>query len=227
MWTSYFEENVYPVLTPMAVDSSRPFPLIRNKSLNIAALIAEKRRARERRTGFCHGAGSLRAAPSGGASGRKGRRERGSSCLEEIIERNIEPAVPQLYDRDLRPSLPDHAECGPHASTRMRQQDLLKGDSETAEKETMGRSYPSGRSGRHGFPSLKDPEKRIPYSGRRCLHCGRSAGPDLPHENVRNGGLRPSEASLLQAPACTCDDERRRYFHPDPERGYSSSIIRI
>lgn len=23
----YFEENVYPVLTPMAVDSSRPFPL--------------------------------------------------------------------------------------------------------------------------------------------------------------------------------------------------------
>ena len=28
----YFEEVVYPVLTPMAVDSSRPFPLIRNKS---------------------------------------------------------------------------------------------------------------------------------------------------------------------------------------------------
>ena len=35
----YFEENVYPVLTPMAVDSSRPFPLIRNKSLNIGALL--------------------------------------------------------------------------------------------------------------------------------------------------------------------------------------------
>ena len=24
----YFEDNVYPVLTPMAVDASRPFPLI-------------------------------------------------------------------------------------------------------------------------------------------------------------------------------------------------------
>ena len=35
----YFMENVYPVLTPMAVDASRPFPLIRNKSLNIAALL--------------------------------------------------------------------------------------------------------------------------------------------------------------------------------------------
>ena len=38
----YFEETVYPVLTPMAVDASRPFPLIRNKSLNIAALLNKK-----------------------------------------------------------------------------------------------------------------------------------------------------------------------------------------
>ena len=39
----YFEEEVYPVLTPMAFDSSRPFPLILNKSLNIAALVKRKR----------------------------------------------------------------------------------------------------------------------------------------------------------------------------------------
>ena len=38
----YFKENVYPVLTPMAVDSSRPFPLVRNKTLNIAALVKKK-----------------------------------------------------------------------------------------------------------------------------------------------------------------------------------------
>ena len=35
----YFNDTIYPVVTPMAVDSSRPFPLIRNKSLNIAALL--------------------------------------------------------------------------------------------------------------------------------------------------------------------------------------------
>lgn len=35
----YFSKEIYPVLTPMAVDSSRPFPLIRNKTLNIGALI--------------------------------------------------------------------------------------------------------------------------------------------------------------------------------------------
>lgn len=38
----YFDEYVYPVLTPMAVDSSRPFPLIRNKTLNIGALLKKK-----------------------------------------------------------------------------------------------------------------------------------------------------------------------------------------
>ena len=38
----YFETNIYPILTPMAMDSSRPFPLVRNKTLNIGALIAQK-----------------------------------------------------------------------------------------------------------------------------------------------------------------------------------------
>lgn len=39
----YFMDNVYPVLTPMAVDASRPFPLIRNKTLNIAALLRNRK----------------------------------------------------------------------------------------------------------------------------------------------------------------------------------------
>ena len=39
----YFEREVYPVLTPMAVDSSRPFPLVRNKSINIGVLMQKKK----------------------------------------------------------------------------------------------------------------------------------------------------------------------------------------
>lgn len=38
----YFKETVYPVLTPMAVDLSRPFPLIRNKTLNLGAVVRKK-----------------------------------------------------------------------------------------------------------------------------------------------------------------------------------------
>ncbi|MGL5206731.1 MAG: RNA degradosome polyphosphate kinase [Acidaminococcaceae bacterium] len=32
----YYRENVYPVLTPMAVDASRPFPFLMNRTLNLA-----------------------------------------------------------------------------------------------------------------------------------------------------------------------------------------------
>ena len=40
--TAISRRTIYPVLTPMAMDSSRPFPLIRNKTLNIGALISKK-----------------------------------------------------------------------------------------------------------------------------------------------------------------------------------------
>lgn len=37
----YFSKVVFPVLTPMAVDTSRPFPLLANKSLNIALRLTD------------------------------------------------------------------------------------------------------------------------------------------------------------------------------------------
>lgn len=38
----YYLKNIYPVLTPMVVDKSRPFPLVLNKTLNIAVLLRGK-----------------------------------------------------------------------------------------------------------------------------------------------------------------------------------------
>jgi len=43
----YFRSTLYPILTPMAVDASRPFPLIYNRSLNICVLIEGEEGARE------------------------------------------------------------------------------------------------------------------------------------------------------------------------------------
>lgn len=39
----YYEENIYPVLTPLAVDAGRPFPLIPNQNLNL--FVTFKKRA--------------------------------------------------------------------------------------------------------------------------------------------------------------------------------------
>ncbi len=100
----YFEENVYPVLTPMAVDSSRPFPLIRNKSLNIGALVRKKAEKEikagkeEKNIKDAKGKGELEFAtvqvPSvlpriiPIPSGTEG--EKTVILLEEMIERNID-----------------------------------------------------------------------------------------------------------------------------------------
>ena len=40
---AYFDKVLFPVLTPMAVDRSRPFPMLANKSLNIVVRLQEKK----------------------------------------------------------------------------------------------------------------------------------------------------------------------------------------
>ncbi|MCH3971681.1 MAG: RNA degradosome polyphosphate kinase [Oscillospiraceae bacterium] len=45
--TEYFHKILFPVLTPLAVDRSRPFPFLANKSLNIAVRLAGKQEDEE------------------------------------------------------------------------------------------------------------------------------------------------------------------------------------
>lgn len=83
---SYFEENVYPVLTPMAVDSSRPFPLIRNKTLNIGAMVRKKDNEGELEFATVQVPGVLARVVEIPTEGKV----RKVIFLEEIIERNIQ-----------------------------------------------------------------------------------------------------------------------------------------
>ncbi|WP_244499204.1 RNA degradosome polyphosphate kinase [Terribacillus halophilus] len=39
---TYFEEEIFPVLTPMAIDAYRPFPMLLNKSLNLAVSLLDE-----------------------------------------------------------------------------------------------------------------------------------------------------------------------------------------
>lgn len=82
----YFEESVYPVLTPMAVDSSRPFPLIRNKSLNIGALISNHKKEKKELEFATVQVPSVlpRVIEIPSKEGKKA-----VILLEEVIERNI------------------------------------------------------------------------------------------------------------------------------------------
>ena len=83
----YFEENVYPVLTPMAVDASRPFPLIRNKTLNIAALLSKKGDVKGEVEFATVQVPSVLSRIIQIPAGKEGMRS--FILLEQIIERNI------------------------------------------------------------------------------------------------------------------------------------------
>ena len=87
----YFREEVYPVLTPMAVDSSRPFPLVRNKSLNIAALLKKKEGGKELEFAMVQVPAVLPRIISLPVTTDENNREmRNVIFLEEIIERNMQ-----------------------------------------------------------------------------------------------------------------------------------------
>lgn len=78
----YFDEIIYPILTPMAVDSARPFPLIRNKSLNICVLLKDKDSEKFATVQVPTVISRIIEVPA--------ENERVIILLEQIIERNIQ-----------------------------------------------------------------------------------------------------------------------------------------
>lgn len=82
----YFMEQVYPVLTPMAVDSSRPFPLVSGKTLNLCAFMQKKQEGAPREFAMVQVPGVLPRLVI-----LPGTEEGPVSVilLEQVIERNI------------------------------------------------------------------------------------------------------------------------------------------
>ena len=71
----YFQDEVLPALTPLAIDASRPFPMLASLSLNLARA-ARARRGRGRAAAR-RGAGAGASAAAGAAAGR---RRHSSTC---------------------------------------------------------------------------------------------------------------------------------------------------
>lgn len=86
---SYFHEIVFPVLTPMAVDQSRPFPLLHTKELYLAILLGRENIPPEEEPFF-----AIVQVPSilqrfVPIPGRPNSKKLDFLLLEDLIERNI------------------------------------------------------------------------------------------------------------------------------------------
>ena len=91
----YFEDTVYPVLTPLAFDPGRPFPHISNLSLNLSVLIRDP-------DGDEHFArikvpdGLPQLIPLHGAAGRRGGRRLTFVWIEQVIEAHLDSLFPGM-----------------------------------------------------------------------------------------------------------------------------------
>ncbi|MBH5317233.1 RNA degradosome polyphosphate kinase [Paenibacillus sp. GSMTC-2017] len=88
--SDYFHEIVYPVLTPMAVDRSRPFPLVHTKELYLAVLLKRDLKAEEEETLF-----AIVQVPSiltryVPVPGRLNNKKQEFVLLEDVIEQFID-----------------------------------------------------------------------------------------------------------------------------------------
>jgi polyphosphate kinase len=83
----YFRESVEPILTPLAVDASHPFPFISNLGLNIAVEVTESKKKRNRFVRIKVPANRPRWVPVPGGGGYV--------PLEQVISSNVKLLFPK------------------------------------------------------------------------------------------------------------------------------------
>ena len=89
---TYFENVVFPVLTPLAFDPAHPFPFVSNLSLSLAVELADKK---ERKPAFARvkvPASLSRFVPVPGGTGK----EQEFVLLEKLIEANLDRLFPGM-----------------------------------------------------------------------------------------------------------------------------------
>jgi polyphosphate kinase len=102
----YFDNEIFPVLTPLAVDPGRPFPHISNLSLNLAVLLVDQ--AQQRRFARVKVPGALpRVVPVHEIAhrylGKKHGKRKVFVFLEEIIAANLQTLFPGMQILEAHP----------------------------------------------------------------------------------------------------------------------------
>src|SRR6516164_624612 len=97
---TYFLRNIFPVLTPLAFDGSRPFPHISNRSVNLAALVRDKKGeehfARVKVPDTLPQLVQVRTEPEEEQRAGNGSRELVFVWLEDVIAANLRLLFPGL-----------------------------------------------------------------------------------------------------------------------------------
>ncbi|HMJ11031.1 MAG TPA: polyphosphate kinase 1 [Polyangiaceae bacterium] len=89
----HFEHDILPVLTPIAIDLSHPFPHVRNKSINVGVIFARREHASEPSFGVVQVPTSLPRLIQVELAGAR----RVFTLLEDLILRHLGSIFPQMH----------------------------------------------------------------------------------------------------------------------------------
>ena len=95
----YFEEIIFPVLTPLAFDPGRPFPHISNLSLNLAVLIRDRKAASTSPASKCPIRSRAGAVQPAEEQAQAMADEASLVWIEEVIAANLDALFPGHEDR--------------------------------------------------------------------------------------------------------------------------------
>ena len=170
----YYRQQVFPVLTPLAVDPAHPFPYISGGSINLAVIVENPA------SGKSHFArvkipGNLpRLVPVDDMTDEESKDERyGFIAMEKLIAAHLESLFPGMIIKEARS----------FRVTRNEDLDVEEDDAENLlnamEKELLRRRFgPPGDHGHHEplpLPAARRPARREPGRG---IPSAQPAGPD-------------------------------------------------
>ena len=132
--------QVFPALTPLAVDPGHPFPHLRNKSLNIAVIAAQAGRAPQGGASTASAARGRAGAERARAPGAAAVADPGSGpscCSRTLIAAARRRSLPRLRGASTTARLPRHAQLGPHLDEE-ESEDLLSTIQEELRRRDRG-----------------------------------------------------------------------------------------
>ena len=215
-----FHNEVFPILTPIAIDPGHPFPHVRNKSLNLGVMFSregDERAGLRRRAGADDAAAPHRGAghadaPSGDVRAARVRPARGPHRAPR--RHDLPRRAPQGRLR-----LPRHAQLRPR--------DRRGGGAKISSRRSSRSSGAASAATRCASRSHGEPPSRLPREARAGAQA-RSRARRLPHppfaQRLRSAGLgRRATSAATSATSPTARSSCRRSATPTTSSRPSAS----